>query len=539
MHDATFLDTVPEGSTSVIEADDDNANAPTTAIFQEYNNRIFMAPADSRSDLRHSENGRAWNVPVDNLQILDGKITAMQKFYGSLIIGTDRSIWVFNGDPGSVNGGTLKRVSSKVGILNNRCLVGESILYFMSTTRKVYALRPTDFDADEEIRLDIPLSDVVSTELDKLSLILSDRVSMEYYSNAESAKVCIFYNTGVGDNSKTLVYNEEQSLKKGYPVWQPWNNLNVEAVKQVQTNKQNRLVAGDANGFLWKLEDEQLNGDGAEINGTATAGTINTVIDDDRVLVDSIATAGGAATLTDAAQNFAVNEHALEQIFIYQGTGVGQTRTVQSNTATEFTVTAAWDVVPDATSRYYVGGLIVDAHIGQRINLISGAGVGQSNLVVSNTPAIITVSNNWQTLPDSTTEYTIGGYETVHFSNWKYVLQNYDVLKQLWYIWLNANANGNYNISMILQRDFDEGLQNQTELLLNLSAANSVWGQFIWGLGAWGSRAVFQDRLRPSYGATRFRALRVGFKNFKAGQPWQVNGFSVSAQNKGLFFASS
>lgn len=44
------------------------------------------------------------------------------------------------------------------------------------------------------------------------------------------------------------------------------------------------------------------------------------------------------------------------QIRITNGTGVGQVRTIASNTATVITVSAAWTVNPDATSQYVIEG---------------------------------------------------------------------------------------------------------------------------------------------------------------------------------------
>lgn len=529
-----YDDNNPDDGT--IFADFDNANAPLTDVFEEYGNRMFGVRADKRTDLFYSEPLKAWNVPVDNFEILDGEITTIKRFFGVLIIGTDRSLWVFQGDPESSNS-VLKRISSKIGIMNNRCICGESILYFMGTNRKVYALRPTELTEDE-IRIDNPLSDEIEDEFQKISLALKDQVAMEYYTDSDVAKVYVSYNIGAGPNQNMAVYNEGQSLRMETTVWGLWDNQEVSAIRQVFTDNAIRLISGDFNGFIWKLEDPLFDGDGAEINGFADSSTNNTLTDEGQVDVDSIATAGGAATLTDNTQVWVVNEWQTSQLYIHAGTGAGQTRIIQSNTPDTLTVTVPWGVVPDATSQYYIGGMIVNDHIGQRITIVSGTGEDQVRTIISNTPAVVTVSSNWSENPDATSEFTIGGYDSFYFSNWKFVLENYDVLKQLWYIWLNANANGDYNISMILQVDFDTSTWNQVETLVNLSALNSIWGDpgVVWGLFIWGSRSVFQDRFRLY---ARFRAIRIGFRNRLAGQPFQINGYSISCQNKNLFFGSA
>jgi len=68
------------------------------------------------------------------------------------------------------------------------------------------------------------------------------------------------------------------------------------------------------------------------------------------------ASAGAASTLTDGAKAWLTNQWANAQIRITAGTGVGQIRTVASNTGTVLTVSAAWTVNPDATSVYAIEG---------------------------------------------------------------------------------------------------------------------------------------------------------------------------------------
>ena len=68
------------------------------------------------------------------------------------------------------------------------------------------------------------------------------------------------------------------------------------------------------------------------------------------------ATAGGASALTNSAKNWATNQWTNSQIRISAGTGLGQIRTIASNTATVITVSSAWTTAPDATSVYSIEG---------------------------------------------------------------------------------------------------------------------------------------------------------------------------------------
>jgi|GEM_PF-2100003 len=66
------------------------------------------------------------------------------------------------------------------------------------------------------------------------------------------------------------------------------------------------------------------------------------------------ATAGGANTLTDSGKAWSVNGHAGRAAKIVGGTGAGQSRRIASNTATQLTVTVNWTTPPDATSQYQI-----------------------------------------------------------------------------------------------------------------------------------------------------------------------------------------
>ena len=104
-------------------------------------------------------------------------------------------------------------------------------------------------------------------------------------------------------------------------------------------------------------------------------------------------------------------------------------------------------------------------------------------------------------------------------------------MKQTGFLWVNANASGDYTINVILQADFDQTITNQDTLLLQLAAANAIWNEFIWGEANWGSFSVFEDQLKHFL---RFKSLRIGFLHRQAGQPFQINGYALSVQDKGL-----
>jgi len=146
------------------------------------------------------------------------------------------------------------------------------------------------------------------------------------------------------------------------------------------------------------------------------------------------ATSGGSTSLTDTTQTWSVDQWANYKIQIIGGTGIGQVRTVESNTATVLTVSSAWATNPDATSVYavlseytYAVGLAtagasttltnsaktwtVNQWTNYQVRIASGTGIGQVRTIASNTATVLTVGTAWTTTPDATSVYVIEGNE--------------------------------------------------------------------------------------------------------------------------------
>lgn len=68
------------------------------------------------------------------------------------------------------------------------------------------------------------------------------------------------------------------------------------------------------------------------------------------------ATSATSTTLINTAKTWTTNQWANSQAKIVSGTGAGQVRTIASNTETTLTVSAAWTIIPDATSVYHIEG---------------------------------------------------------------------------------------------------------------------------------------------------------------------------------------
>ena len=71
-------------------------------------------------------------------------------------------------------------------------------------------------------------------------------------------------------------------------------------------------------------------------------------------LASGTALSGNTDTLYDDTKSWTTDEFQDLLIEIYEGTGVGQERGIYHNTATGIEVKLAWDIIPDATSKYRI-----------------------------------------------------------------------------------------------------------------------------------------------------------------------------------------
>lgn len=86
--------------------------------------------------------------------------------------------------------------------------------------------------------------------------------------------------------------------------------------------------------------------------------TIKTVNSSDEDMYDNGQADAGAGNdeLDDATKSWSVDQFKGAYVWIHHGTGEGQIREIDSNTATKLTLTANWAVNPDGTSYYAIGG---------------------------------------------------------------------------------------------------------------------------------------------------------------------------------------
>lgn len=165
------------------------------------------------------------------------------------------------------------------------------------------------------------------------------------------------------------------------------------------------------------------------------------------------------------------------------------------------------------------------------VSMLDGLAQNQQNYVVSNTIDTLTLRTAWNVTPTAGQEFTIGGYDSTHFTNWKSLTGNYNTIKQGFDFFSNLSAIGSYEVDIILQMQ-SEKIQEEIIIPVSLAAAGATWGNAIWSQFIWGGATVFNDRERFGFGE-RFQRIRFGIRSRKAGHPFQCNSVSFTAQDLG------
>lgn len=116
------------------------------------------------------------------------------------------------------------------------------------------------------------------------------------------------------------------------------------------------------------------------------------------------ATAGTSTTLTDSTKAWSTNRWANYDLRILHGTGLGQTRTIASNTATVITTQSPWDTTPDSTSVFAIQG------DNDKLYLVSG---GNAAILMYNMDSMVAtfgrqVGKNWGIARNASA--TVGGH---------------------------------------------------------------------------------------------------------------------------------
>ena len=115
------------------------------------------------------------------------------------------------------------------------------------------------------------------------------------------------------------------------------------------------VQVGDASSLDKDGESRMLLGtenDGVHLVDEGTTDIVTTEI-------KGTVTSASSSGITDSTANFTVGGRTNigTSLYIYEGTGKGQRRTISAESATVLTVNSNWTTIPDTTSKYVVGAI--------------------------------------------------------------------------------------------------------------------------------------------------------------------------------------
>jgi hypothetical protein len=167
-----------------------------------------------------------------------------------------------------------------------------------------------------------------------------------------------------------------------------WNKaLSQEEIQTIMCKK----LTGSETGLqgYWRFDEGALD-TAADLSGNGYNGYV--------FKESGKAESGTDLTITDTDKSWTVNEWTGHLIGITNGTGAGQKRRIDSNTATTLTVVDAWDTNPDATSVYAVSSY--------NEWVTSGAAIGDDSIYDYSSPSSVNLASGYG---DNITVGTITG----------------------------------------------------------------------------------------------------------------------------------
>tara|TARA_R100000458_G_C8255945_1_gene232091 strand:- start:36 stop:1568 length:1533 start_codon:yes stop_codon:yes gene_type:complete len=207
--------------------------------------------------------------------------------------------------------------------------VFESIGYLMDDSGAY------SFDGRESRSISAPIQDIWRKDGSVGSIDFSKSDTFFVKTDRATERV-YFFVIFTGDSStyptRALVYNirRESWDMMEYPV-QISNGVTVEEDGEPKT-----ILSSENESFF------ELDAGNTDIVTTETSGT---------------ATSGTSTTLVDTSANWDTNAFQNASLYITQGAGKGQRRTILGNETQTITVSPSWTTNPDSTSKYSIGAI--------------------------------------------------------------------------------------------------------------------------------------------------------------------------------------
>lgn len=452
------------GTATYLNAVAGAAGVPKCKYVVNFKNRIYAANINDATDVDSSVKVAVSSFGADGapdphifrdefyLGGATGEITGVASISNLVAFYTEGSIWKLN--PGSGNAlstASLTKSEDAIGCIAPRSLVDVGGYHIFLSARGVYA-----FDGARTVHL----SEKVDDEL----LSDSNRSALEYavatFDKTNNQYVLYFPSSGSSKNNRCLIYD----IREGMKLWQPpVTGREVSFISNYEVGGKDTLIYGDYLGYLFK-------------DGTGSNDGVSTGVN------DTVSTAS-ADTLTADSATFSTTGDGLAgvPVTIISGTGEGQTRIIQSNTASVLTLSDQWSLIPDSTSRYTVGGICA----------------------------------YWRSK-----DYDFGGH---------------DIVKLFRAIRTRVREEGNFNLTLTYIVDF-KTLSRAATSLVNLLVSGMAWGVATWGASRWGrTQSIVKKTSLRSIGSqsTTGNHLALRYSNDNANESFRINGFDVEIKQIG------
>jgi hypothetical protein len=295
---------------------------------------IRPAPAERRL-VYWSEAGLPEAWPVINAISVpeDGdELTGLMAFNSWLFVLEDRHIYRFSFQDDPATDGSLNLAINR-GCANHRCWVQADGIAFMLDQQGAYAFDGSSAD---------PVTDAVQDiwRTDGSPYQINWQASETFHAVDYPAQQCIrwFVSLSASDFPRDALCFDYR--RKRWWIEQFAGPIGGSVLGYDTGTLQPRVyLGGDAQRVFayWQGTLDVVN----PANGT-TRGT---------------ATAAGLLSLTDSAATFNTTEAVGAPLVIAEGTGKGQRRIVSAATTTALTVSQPWNILPDTTSVYQLGGI--------------------------------------------------------------------------------------------------------------------------------------------------------------------------------------
>jgi hypothetical protein len=258
-----------------------------------------------------------------------GIITGLEILLDSLIVYEEERIWVLYNVAGDPDDWSLKEVSTDVGSVSQNSLSKVRNELFFRSRKGIHTFSGVTTEGTYQFDnlKAMSLSDPIKTTATAVNYSKIDECAGINFDDKYWLSIA---KSGDGYNSRVLIFD--------YVIgrWTIYDGIYANCFTVFKKSTGDVLIFGDSRAYGFIYEYGSVAYDGATDSGTAESAT--------------------DTTLTDTDKSWDTNEFQGCKVYITGGTGVGQSRTITSNTTDTLTV-ATWTTNPDATSTYVIGAI--------------------------------------------------------------------------------------------------------------------------------------------------------------------------------------